>query len=418
MVVAAHVATDADLDVDGFARIQLRSGPFQGPSESIWLFRRIVTLRSIHSASGIASHAPDALSQIWDISRTVFGYNAPFKKEDWEQEAFVAVPDAAPVAFYVKSMEFQIEKNSSVPVIKQIQDQIKLSIAMGMLKRGDVLPPIREVEKQTGVNRGKIHRAYLALRHSGLLSPAPGKRTAVAVSAAAPHSINIKCQDLSKDIIGRIRKIGVSPIAFGRYLSRSAQEDERRSPFIAYVDPYKETALRRAEQVSRYWHASIAGLSVDEFKRALKGGSDLRKALVNHLIADSFRRMPQGKKIDIIPIEIRYTEQTIQLLEKIRASAILVLLPEHALSSARFIVEQLRKWMKCKDAKISWMPVGEVTDFARLLKDKKYDRILVSPGARSHVPVVLHRNSRMLLLQMDLDPEALEIARIRAGVIV
>ena len=126
----------------------------------------------------------------------------------------------------------------------------------------------------------------------------------------------------------------------------------------------------------------------------------------------------ERKKIDIIPIEIRYTEQTIQLLEKIRASAILVLLPEHALSSARFIVEQLRKWMKCKDAKISWMSVGEVADFARLLKDKKYDRILVSPGARSHVPVGLHRNSRMLLLQMDLDPEALEIARIRAGVIV
>jgi GntR family transcriptional regulator len=72
-------------------------------------------------------------------------------------------------------MEFQIEKNSPVPAIKQIQEQIKLSIAMGMLKRGDVLPPIREVEKQTGINRGQIHRAYLAMRKSGLLSPAPGK---------------------------------------------------------------------------------------------------------------------------------------------------------------------------------------------------------------------------------------------------
>ena len=47
--------------------------------------------------------------------------------------------------------------------IKQIQEQIKLSIAMGVLKRGDILPSIREVEKQTGINRGQIHRAYLAL---------------------------------------------------------------------------------------------------------------------------------------------------------------------------------------------------------------------------------------------------------------
>jgi len=205
---------------------------------------------------------------------------------------------------FMNIMEFQIERNSPVPVIKQIQEQIKLSIAMGVLKRGDVLPPIREVEKQTGVNRGQIHRAYQALRRSGLLSAAPGKRIAVAVSAAASDSINIKCQELSKDIIKRIRRIGVSPIAFSRYLSRSAQEDEHRSPFIAYVDPDKETALRRAEQVSRSWHVSVVGLSVDEFKLAPIRGSKIQKALVNHLIADSIRRMLRGRKIDIIPIEI------------------------------------------------------------------------------------------------------------------
>jgi len=303
-------------------------------------------------------------------------------------------------------MEFQIEKNSSVPVIKQIQEQIKISIAMGVLKRGDVLPPIREVEKLTGVNRGQIHRAYLALRHSGVLSPAPGKRTAVAVSAAVPDSINLKCQELSKSIINRIRRIGVSPIAFSRYLSRNTQEDERRSPFIAYVDSDKEIALRRGEQVSRFWHASVTGLSVDEFKLALNRGSKLRKILVNHLIAD------------IIPIEICYTEQTIKALEKIRAASILVLLPKQAISSARFIVEQLRKWMKCKEANISWMSVDDVADFRHLLKNSQYDRILVSPGARSKVPAALHHNAHILLLQMELDPEDLEIARIRAGVIV
>jgi DNA-binding transcriptional regulator YhcF (GntR family) len=315
-------------------------------------------------------------------------------------------------------MEFQIEKNGPVPAIKQIQQQIKLAIAMGTLKRGDVLPPIREVEKQTGINRGKIHRAYLGLRRSGLLSPAPDNRTAVAVSAAAPDSINRKCQELSDDIIKQVRRIGVSPIAFSGYLSRSAQEDEHRFPFISYVDPNKETALQRAEQISRFWHASVVGLSTEEFKVALKSGSKLRKVLVNHLIADTIRRMPRGRKIEIIPVEIRYTEQTIKALAKIRASSILVLLPKHAISSARFIAEQLHKWIKCKDAKISWMSVDEVADFRNLLKNSQYNRILVSPGALGKVPIELRRNSRVLLLQMDLDPVALEIARIRAGVIV
>jgi DNA-binding transcriptional regulator YhcF (GntR family) len=318
----------------------------------------------------------------------------------------------------MNTIKFQIEKNSPVPIVKQIQEQIKLSIAMGVLKRGDILPPIREVEKQTGVNRGKIHRAYLALRQSGLLSPVPGKRIAVAISAAAPDPINKKCQELCNDIVKRIRRIGVSPTAFARYLSRRMQEDERKAPFIAYVDPDKERAIRRAEQVSSLWNVSVVGLSADEFKRHLDKGSKLRKVLVNHLASDGILRIPRGRKIDIIPIEIHYTEKTTKALEQIRASSILVLLPNHAVSSARFIVEQLHRWVKCNDADISWMQVDKVADFRRLLKRSRYERILVSPGAQEKVPVELHNNSRILALKMDLDPEALEIARIRAGVII
>jgi GntR family transcriptional regulator len=315
-------------------------------------------------------------------------------------------------------MEFQIEKNSPVPVIKQIQEQIKLSIAMGALKRGDILPSIREIEKQTGINRGQIHRAFLALHQSGLLSPAPGKRIAVAVSAAAPNAINKQCLELVGDVIKRARKIGVSPISFARYLARKVQEDERRSPFIAYVDPDKENAMRRAEQVSRLWHASVIGLTVGEFKLALGQGSKIRKVLVNHLVRDTIRRIPPGKKIDIIPIEICYTEQTIKTLERTKASSLLVVLPRHAVPIARFIVEQLHKWMKSKDANISWAAADEVTDFKRLLNSSRYDRILVTPGARNKVPVELWQNSRILLLQMELDPVDLEVARIRAGVII
>ncbi len=315
-------------------------------------------------------------------------------------------------------MEFLIEKNSPVPVIKQIQEQIKLSIAMGGLKRGDLLPPIREVEKRTGVNRGQIHRAYLALQTAGLLSPAPCKRTAVAVSAAAPNSINRKCQQLTKEIVKRIRGTGVSPVAFVRYLSRAVQEEDRKSPYIAYVDPDKESALRRADQVSQLWQTCVAGLSIDEFENAPVKGNRLRKVLANHLAADSVRRSVRGRKLEVIPIEISYSEQTKRALKRIKTSNILLLLPNHALASARFIVDQLRKWLKCNDASVSWMLVDEVADFELLMKDPRYGCILVSPGARKKVPLKLQRKSNVILLQMEMDPEALEIARVRAGVIV
>jgi GntR family transcriptional regulator len=315
-------------------------------------------------------------------------------------------------------MEFQIEKSSSTPVIRQIQDQIKLSIAMGALKRGDILPSIREIEKQTGVNRGIIHRAFLSLQKSGLLSPTPHKRIAVAISAAAPDTLNKKCQELTKDIIQRLRRIGVSPIAYSRYLNRSAQEDERKYPLIAYVDWDKDAALRRAEQLSQLWHACVVGLSVDEYIFALAHRSKLRKMLVNHLALDSIRGIPVRRKIDLIPIEIRYTAQTIEALAKTKAnSSLLLVLPNHAAPVARFIVERLHKLTKRKDADISWITVDKVADFKQMLDNTRYDRILVSPGARNMVPGGKRQASHILQLEMEFEPEGLAIARIRAGVI-
>jgi len=314
-------------------------------------------------------------------------------------------------------MEFLIDKNNSTPIIKQIQDQIKLSIAMGVLKRGDILPSIREVERQTGINRGQIHLAYLALRGSGLLSLTPSKRMTVAISAAAPDSVK-KCQKLTEDIIQRLTRIGISPIAYARYLSRSVREYESKSPFIAYVDWDKETALRRAEQVSKLWQASVVGLSVDEYKLALSHRSKLRKVLVNHLAFDGIQRIPRRRQIEIIPIEISYTAQTIRALGKIRASSsVILILPNHAIPVARFIVDRLQKLTKCKGSGISWTAVNKAADFEQMLNNFQCDRILVSPGARNMVPAGRHRIARILQLEMEFDPEGLEIARIRAGVI-
>ena len=78
------------------------------------------------------------------------------------------------------------------------------------------------------------------------------------------------------------------------------------------------------------WQVSVIGFTVEELKLAFDHGSKPRKVLVNHLIRDSIGCVPRGKKIDIIPIEICYTKQTIRALGKTGESFMLVLLPIHA----------------------------------------------------------------------------------------
>jgi DNA-binding transcriptional regulator YhcF (GntR family) len=315
-------------------------------------------------------------------------------------------------------MDFIIEKNVSVPVVKQIQEQIQLAVAMGVFQSGDALPSIREIGKQTGVNRGQIHRAFLALKQSGLLVPNRGKGTVIAGVGVSPRFINKKCLRLSKSIVLKARQSGVSPTAFVRYLSGYAQEDERKRPFICYVDPKKEIAVSRAEEVSHLWQVPVIGLTTKEAKAAVRTGSKFRKVLANHLMRDSIRSQLPAR-IDVIPVEVRYTERTIRLLAGIKSnSSVLRILPPNFFRNAPFIIAQLRKWVRSPGIEISAISLPDERSLGKLLKSPKYDRVLVDPGILSEIPGKMRNNSRILIVRMQLDPASLETARIRAGVII
>ena len=148
-------------------------------------------------------------------------------------------------------MDFYIEKHSSTPVIKQIEEQIKFAVMIGIFRNGDTLPSIRDIEKQTGIHHSQIHKAYMALRRSGLLVLTRGKGTVVSAAADSPRSISDNCQKLSQRITSKVRQLGISPTAFARYLSRHAQESERNSPLISYVDIQGKIAMQTATEIAQ-----------------------------------------------------------------------------------------------------------------------------------------------------------------------
>jgi DNA-binding transcriptional regulator YhcF (GntR family) len=177
-------------------------------------------------------------------------------------------------------VEFLIEQRAFIPVIKQIQEQVKLAVWMGTIRSGDSLPSIREVERKTGVNRAQVYRAYKALAQSGVLvlKRGRGKGAVVSSAAATPDSINSKCRTLTRNIAAQVRRLGISPTAYARYLSQQMQELERRVPFIAYVDPLKAFALSQAAELSQLWQVPVIGLTIPELKSAARKGTQPRSA--------------------------------------------------------------------------------------------------------------------------------------------
>ena len=316
-------------------------------------------------------------------------------------------------------MEFYIDKHSSVPAIAQIKEQIKLAVAIGSLRNGDTLPSIREVEKQTGVNRGKIYRAYLSLKQSGLLYLNPGQAAVVSAPAPSAGSASQTCRQLSNSIIRKARQSGIPPVVFARYLSRQAQEAERSEPFIAFVDDVKEVAERRAGEISRLWQVPVIGMTFLQLKAALRKRTAPRKILATHLRRDYIRSIISDRKIDVIPIEVVYSEQTIKQLAKIKAnSSVLRILAQPYVKNARFITAQLKKWINAPGVKISWAAIRDISEMDSLFKNSQYDCIIVDPGIVSALPDKFMRNPRTMLVRLEFSPASLEAARILAGVII
>jgi hypothetical protein len=220
-------------------------------------------------------------------------------------------------------------------------------------------------------------------------------------------------------MVDKARQLGLSPTAFARYFSRYSQESERKEPFISYVDDNEEIATQTADEISQLWQVPVKGLSYKELKIAISKGTATQKIMVNHVMSDLVSSLLPRKKSAVISIEVRISEQTIKLLAEIKSGASILLLhmpqPSHRL---HYMIEQLRKLVKAPDVKISSRSVREVPDLSELLNSAQYDRYLIGPGARGEVPQEMRKNPRVVQIVPQLDPASLEIARIRAGVVI
>ena len=77
-------------------------------------------------------------------------------------------------------MLFHVNPSSGVPIYLQIEAQIKNAIAAGALKREQVLPSVRKLAGDLGINPNTVARAYQNLEREGVISTVPGEGTFVA----------------------------------------------------------------------------------------------------------------------------------------------------------------------------------------------------------------------------------------------
>src|SRR5688500_9330662 len=63
----------------------------------------------------------------------------------------------------------QLDESASVPLYKQLHEQISTLIRTGVLPHGERIPPTRELASQLGLNRTTVSAAYGLLEADGLI---------------------------------------------------------------------------------------------------------------------------------------------------------------------------------------------------------------------------------------------------------
>ncbi|MGZ3598406.1 MAG: MocR-like pyridoxine biosynthesis transcription factor PdxR [Ktedonobacterales bacterium] len=80
-------------------------------------------------------------------------------------------------------VKLAIERESDVPLYRQLANQLRTLIRTGSLPPGARLPPVREVAAELGLTRLTVHSAYAELQAQGLTEAVVGRGTFVAADA-------------------------------------------------------------------------------------------------------------------------------------------------------------------------------------------------------------------------------------------
>jgi GntR family transcriptional regulator len=74
-------------------------------------------------------------------------------------------------------IEFRIDTGSGVAPYRQLVQQVRQALRLGLLHEGDQLPTVKEVVGQVAINPNTVLKAYRELEHEGLAEGRPGLGT-------------------------------------------------------------------------------------------------------------------------------------------------------------------------------------------------------------------------------------------------
>ncbi len=126
----------------------------------------------------------------------------------------------------IKPAQFEVHPSSGVPIYLQIIEQINAMISGGNLNEGDMLPSVRQMATELGVNPMTISKAYSKLEADETVTRVRGKGMQVkkSVQSGSPKERIQELKPLMEQAIIRGRQLGLNDEQIQSVVNKLLQE--------------------------------------------------------------------------------------------------------------------------------------------------------------------------------------------------
>ena len=128
------------------------------------------------------------------------------------------------------TIEFRLDRTSGVPAYRQLVDQVRHALRLGILRPGDQLPTVRDVVRQIAINPNTVHRSYRELEQQGLTEGRPGSGTFVKRSLDAAPEQRADLQHTLEMWVRTAREAGLDDEGIAALVAEAMRTTPREDP--------------------------------------------------------------------------------------------------------------------------------------------------------------------------------------------
>lgn len=292
---------------------------------------------------------------------------------------------------------------------------------MGDLKPGEQLPSVRELERDLGIGRNVVWRAYSKLAESGAITIESRRRAIVNSNNQSKQTaelVNVFGW-MADDVLDRLRALRIHPQSFCRFLSLRLQQLDWFPRHLVFVECNKLQAGRWSQEISAIWDLPVPGMEIGAVRELPEPDRRQMRTILTPLYHhDEVRDLFPDPLTRVVALRLKWHEERIREWRALPAGSrmVFVLKRFECLGYGDPFAQELNSL--CPNLRVEVVSFKSSAQVKSLLKTVRFARAFLSGSVCEAVDAEVLESPMVVRGALRIDERSLAEARVQAGVVL